>query len=218
MAWFSVLDFRDSWTSDDAPGATILALHDKGGGLAGLDPVRSMFGSRTRWVAPIAARGIYRGIDNIGRTWFGGTLANPEPASFGDSLAQLERMLYDDRQRREHWPEHPLWIVGVGQGAVLALAVALTVPELINGVIAVHGALPRFRDSTLLEDRPLTMPILMLNPSDDITISLEQQQETVERLQKLGADAQLSAIPTVSEFSEATTSLLEDWWAKHAGV
>jgi predicted esterase len=165
---------------------------------------------------PIAARGIYRGVDNIGRTWFGGTLASPEPASFGDSLAQLERIVYDDRQRSEQWSAQCPWIVGVGQGAVLALALALTLPEFVSGVVAVGGALPRFRDATLLEGRPMNMPILMLSPSLDGSVSPEHQQESLQRLQSLGADVRSVELELAAVLGESAATILRDWWTSHS--
>jgi predicted esterase len=62
----------------------------------------------------------------------------PEPASFGDSLAQLESLA------RELHAEGraPLHLVGRREGATLALGAALAFPELLASVIALEGAAP----------------------------------------------------------------------------
>jgi predicted esterase len=87
-------------------------------------------------------KGVYIGRDVVGYTWYIGPLDRPAPVFFGDALAEIERFLWDelDRQKTDA-PERP-FLVGIEQGAVMALATALAVPDLISGVIAVDGALP----------------------------------------------------------------------------
>jgi hypothetical protein len=73
-------------------------------------PMAQSLAPGLRIVAPEAARGVYRRIELIARTWFGGTLRSPEPSSFGDSLYQIERLLADMADR---WPDDgPPWILG----------------------------------------------------------------------------------------------------------
>lgn len=102
-----------------------------------------------RGVAPDSAilglesfKGIFVGRDIVGYTWYLGPIDRPAPVFFGDSLAEIERFLWDflDGQAREE-PVRP-FLLGVEQGAVMALATALAVPDLLSGVIAVDGALP----------------------------------------------------------------------------
>ncbi len=87
-------------------------------------------------------KGVYVGRTIVGNTWYVGPLDRPAPVFFGDALAEIERFLWDelDRQKTDT-PERP-FLLGVEQGAVMALATGLAVPDLISGVIAVDGALP----------------------------------------------------------------------------
>jgi predicted esterase len=87
-------------------------------------------------------KGVYVGRTIVGNTWYVGPLDRPAPVFFGDALAEIERFLWDELDRQEtDIPERP-FLLGIEQGAVMALATALAVPDLVSGVIAVDGALP----------------------------------------------------------------------------
>ena len=87
-------------------------------------------------------KGVYVGRHIVGYTWYLGPLDRPAPVFFGDALGEIERFLWDELDRQEtDTPERP-FLVGLEQGAVMALAAALAVPDLLSGVIAVNGALP----------------------------------------------------------------------------
>lgn len=87
-------------------------------------------------------KGVYVGRTIVGYTWFIGPFDKPSPLFFGDALAEIERFLWDeiDRQQTDE-PELP-FLVGVEQGAIMALAAAAAVPDLLSGVIAIDGFLP----------------------------------------------------------------------------
>jgi predicted esterase len=87
-------------------------------------------------------KGVYVGREITGFTWYPGPIDQPPPVFFGDSLIEIEKFLLDelDRQRSTS-PERP-FLLGVRQGAVLALAAALVAPDALSGVIAVDGMLP----------------------------------------------------------------------------
>jgi pimeloyl-ACP methyl ester carboxylesterase len=77
-------------------------------------------------------KGVFVGRSIVGYTWFVGPQAQPSPIFFGDALAEIERFL---------GAELP-FLLGVEQGAIMALAAAAAVPELLSGVIAVEASLP----------------------------------------------------------------------------
>jgi pimeloyl-ACP methyl ester carboxylesterase len=87
-------------------------------------------------------KGVFVGKDIVGYTWFIGPVNHPSPLFFGDALAEIERFLWDDIDRRAA-PEVELPVLlGVGQGAIMAISAAAAVPDLLSGVIAVGGFLP----------------------------------------------------------------------------
>ncbi len=87
-------------------------------------------------------KGVYIGRHVVGYTWYVGPIDRPSPVFFGDALSEIERFLWDELARQDSdIPELP-FLVGIEQGAVMALAAALATPDLLSGVIAVDGALP----------------------------------------------------------------------------
>lgn len=87
-------------------------------------------------------KGVFVGWTIVGYTWFIGPFDTPSPLYFGDALAEIERFLWDEIDRQERDPAELPFLVGVEQGAIMALATAAAVPDLLSGVIAVDGFLP----------------------------------------------------------------------------
>lgn len=87
-------------------------------------------------------KGVFVGKDIVGYTWFVGPQDRPSPLFFGDALAEIERFLWDEIDRQAPGDAELPFLVGVGQGAIMALAAAAAVPDLLSGVIAVQGRLP----------------------------------------------------------------------------
>lgn len=125
-------------------GGTVVALHADGADARELWPLSLALGRDA--VAPQAPRArdpFHAGAPPddprwrayAGHSWFRRDDAGrPEPASFGDSLAQLE-LLVDEL-------EQPVFLVGHREGATLALGAALAFPERLAGVIALDGPRP----------------------------------------------------------------------------
>jgi predicted esterase len=127
-----------------AEAAPWIALHADGADAEPLLELARALAPDARLCAPQAPRsrnpllasgagdprwGAYRGF-----SWYrasdDGTI---EPASFGDSLAQLEALL-----RELASPAAP-WLLGLGRGATLAIAAARSLPELVAGAVAIAG-------------------------------------------------------------------------------
>jgi pimeloyl-ACP methyl ester carboxylesterase len=66
----------------------------------------------------------------------------PSPAFFGDSLSEIEKFLWDEIERQSRDNAELPFLLGVEQGAIMALATAAAVPDLISGVIAIDGTFP----------------------------------------------------------------------------
>lgn len=111
-------------------------------------------------------KGVYVGRSIVGYTWFIGPFDRPSPLFFGDALAEIERFLWDEIDRQESdRPELP-FLVGVEQGAIMAIATAAAVPDLLSGVIAIDGMLPIVPGW----EPPLApladLPVLLIDPPD----------------------------------------------------
>jgi predicted esterase len=72
-----------------------------------------------------------------GYSWFrSDERGRPEPASFGDSLSQLESLAH------ELAAGGPVFLIGHGAGATLARGAGLAFPEALAAVVALGGAWP----------------------------------------------------------------------------
>jgi phospholipase/carboxylesterase len=168
--------------------ATVVALHGGHGNLDDVVPLAQALGSDLRIVAPEAARGVYNFRTMVAHNWYGWSHAyRPEPASFGDSLAQLERFLHDVRERTDSDVPAAPWLLGFDQGAVLALSLAAIVPDLTAGAIAICGCLPLFTDPTLLEPVASDLPLLLIGDPADPALPAADIEATAARFAALGA-------------------------------
>ena len=94
-----------------------------------------------------------------GYSWFRrDDLGRPEPASFGDSLAELESLAIEFRARGAA----PLFFLGHREGATLALGAALAFPELAGAVVAIAGARPEIPGWSDRRAAPPGLPLLEL--------------------------------------------------------
>jgi predicted esterase len=87
-------------------------------------------------------KGVFVGREIVGYTWFIGPFDKPSPLFFGDALAEIERFLWDEIDRQDGDEAELPFLIGVEQGAIMALAAAAAVPDLLSGVIAVEPSLP----------------------------------------------------------------------------
>jgi predicted esterase len=134
-------------------------------------------------------KGVYTWKTITGYQWFVGPSTRPSPLFFGDSLAEIERFLWDEIDRQETAePELP-FLVGVEQGAIMALAAAAAVPDLLSGVIAIDGFLPVVPGW----EPPLVpldgLPVLLIDPPEPIepVENVLAGEELVEKLRSWGA-------------------------------
>jgi predicted esterase len=148
---------------------SILFLHDTGADASWYAPVAALLAAKraigmqaARPLNPLASNSdrdhAHRGF----RWWIDDPDGRPDPASFGDSLAQLTTRL-EQLSVSDRWV-----LVGHGQGASMALAIASVAGDLLDGVVASNGGwrAPDGWDP----DLALSCPILRLAPdvnSDD---------------------------------------------------
>ncbi len=148
-------------------------------------------------------KGVYVGRDIVGYTWYVGPLAQPSPIYFGDGLAEIERFLWDEIDRQAPGPASPAelpFLIGVEQGAVMALAAAAAVPDLISGVIAIDGFLPVV-PGWMPPLAPLDgLPLLLLGSARDIppTAQVLEGAALAETLTAWGGIVEQAEIPTNS--------------------
>lgn len=150
--------------SQDGSG-TVVALHDKGSDISSFEGYsRALTGSfhviaLQAW-RPVIPR-ILRPEDHAGYCWYlDYPNDHPEPATFGDSLWLVEQFLYGLLRRQSL--ARPVILFGHGQGAAIALTLSLVLPDLLGGVVALDGRLPKIRGWAPPVLAKFALPVLML--------------------------------------------------------
>jgi predicted esterase len=149
----------------------VVVLHDRGGdAVSAAQAARAKFGRRVDIVAPQAARPCNPFQSNLqsepgyaGFSWYlGDDAERPEAASFGDVLAELELFVAA--------PARAFVLTGCGQGAILAMTLALHALPNLRGVWCEGVALAQL-DGWQLPDLPLTDVAFVLEGIDDLRLS-----------------------------------------------
>ncbi|MGH7292816.1 MAG: hypothetical protein ACREJT_16475, partial [Myxococcota bacterium] len=141
---------RSSRARPELRRGTLVALHSDGADASELAPLCAGLEREFDLLAPQAARSRNPFLSSAspddsrwraygGFRWFARDDAGrPEPASFGDSLWQLEQLVRELHERGAA----PALLLGYREGATLALGAALAFPDLLSGVLALDGDRP----------------------------------------------------------------------------
>lgn len=200
-----------------SPGrsATVIALHDEGGDLDSVGSLRDAFAASFDVVAlqawrPVNVRAV-SAEDYQGYAWYmDHGPQRPEPATFGDSLWQIEQFIGDVSERSI---ARPLVLFGVGQGAVLALTLAMVLPDMLDGVVAVNGYVPVVRGWEPPERPMRGLPVLALTygekvPSDSLGRS-------VDELRSRGGAVTTRQLGTHRAMEVEATGAMNAWMASY---
>lgn len=161
--------------SGSKPADTIICLHDENSTHGEILGQLRDVATGQRMIAPRSAR--WSRFGGGGRfSWF--SCVSPpviEPIGFGDSLIQLERLVLDCAAQGPH--EQKITLIGIGQGATMALALALLWPELCANVVAIGGSLPVVPGWSAPARKMPGLPVLLIASDND----------TQQKLAELGA-------------------------------
>lgn len=192
-------------------GAPVITMHDAPQFALDVADWGTAASPDGRVIALESYKGIFVGKEIEGYAWFLGPDEVPSPIFFGDSLAEIERFLWDEIDPATTAQPALPWIVGVGQGGIMALATALAVPELISGVIAVNAFLPKVGGW----DPPLAplnqLPILLVNPKSSSHPRVLEGDILEKQLSDWGAHAEIWR----GDLNIQHTDVLSGWISKH---
>lgn len=156
--------FQDPAPDDSAP--TVITLHGHNQFGRDLESLARAAAPTGRLLGLESYKGVFVGREIVGYTWFLGPETSPAPVFFGDALAEIERFLWDERDRDVRGDGTLPYLLGVDQGAIMAIAAGLVVPDLLSGVIAIRGSLPLIPGW----EPPLAplagLPVLLLDAAD----------------------------------------------------
>lgn len=122
-----------------------------------------------------------------------GSTIRPESAE-----SSREKLIQFIQQAAQHYRTDPnqVYVMGFSQGAILALLLALTRPEMVAGVVLLSGRLP---GELLASSSPVTrqlagrdairdLPVFLAHGMQDDVIKIEEGQRVRDRLQNLQAN------------------------------
>lgn len=191
----------------------VLAIHGHGGDCEQLAPICSNFEPGVSAVLPQAWRplnihGMAEAV-HPGYSWYFSFSADePEPATFGDCLIELESLIYDlvsDGARER------VAIVGFEQGATLALTLAGVLPEHLSAIVAIGGCVPHIKGWSPPAQDLLGLPILMVTDETAGAGLADLTKRSVGSLEKLGARVHIEDRTSSSKNPLCAAALANDW-------
>lgn len=151
-----------------------------------------------------------------GRDWFvqddHGAI---EPLGFADSLHQVEQFVFDtlDDVRAAGGSQPKLLLLGLGQGAVMALTISTYWPELFARVMSIEGHLPEIRGweppQTDLNGLPVLLTGSGSGSSDDSPTA-----RTAARLSALHACVTTKERAVSGPLDPSLALLINEWGAR----
>jgi predicted esterase len=199
-----------------ASAATVIGLHAEAGDVDQLVPFAGRLGPQLQLIAPQGARPTNPAtqgyVENQGYLWFFiQEVGHPEPATFGESLWLLDRFICDVRERQGH--DRPVFLVGYEQGAVLAATLAMVVPDLLAGVVAINGYVPEIPGwSAPVEDLE-GLPVLLVHDPADPAMPADLVERTALRLSERHAAVEVREVAGAGRDPLAAADLTRDWVA-----
>lgn len=193
--------------------AVLLALHGHGGGVDQLEPLCRALRSNLSIVLPQAWRSLrVHGMseaEDPGYSWFFNFAdGSPEPATYGDCLMELENLVYDIRAR--HSTKVPIIVLGIDQGAVLALGLCGVLPDYLAGVAAIGGHVPKIKGWTPPYEDLVRLPSLLIG--DDATTQ-EFAAASQQEMQDCNADVTSRMVSGVLKSPLLAVASLRRWMA-----
>jgi predicted esterase len=145
--------------------AIVIAIHGEGEDLKQLATFCTNLDLPMKVLCPQAPRAVNPRSVNAnnegGYSWFfAHDIGRPEPATFGDCLWQFEQFIFDVLEH--HGRATPIFVVGIDQGALLALTLGSMIPQYLGGAVAINGILPEMRNCSVFSHDMLRMPVLIV--------------------------------------------------------
>jgi phospholipase/carboxylesterase len=192
--------------------AALILLHGGSGQLDDLVPLAGTLSPSLELVAVEAPRRVHDPAW-VSRTyqWFDiQEPGQPEPITFGDSLYQLEQLVYEVSEALPN-ESRALYLLGYDQGALLALAISLVLPDYLSGVVAVCGCLPSIAAWPLPETQLDGLPVLLIYDRGDPELPDELVLATADEVGKRGGVPTTREVPGARELKPDVSMTASEW-------
>jgi phospholipase/carboxylesterase len=153
-----------------------------------------------------------------GYTWYDvQDIGVPNPGQFSESYERLTRFILDVKK---NYPIDPrrIFMLGFSMGSIMSLALSLTKPELIRGVVSHSGYIPENTSLEFAWDRLQDLSLFVAHGVDDPVIPVRLGRRAHDLLSKTQADLTYKEYPIPHTMSEQSVSDLADWLQKKLAV
>lgn len=141
----------------------------------------------------------------------------PHPKQFEESYNRLAQFVLDVNQ---NYPvdRRRTFLLGFSMGSIMALALSLTKPELIRGVVAHSGYIPENTSLQFAWSRLQHLSLFIGHGVDDSVIPVSFARRAQDLLSKTSADVTYREYLIPHTMSEQSISDLADWLQKKLAV
>ncbi len=139
----------------------------------------------------------------------------PTLAAFDTAVDTLEQFIDKLPELYDANPDQ-IYLMGFSQGAAAAFALAIRVPEKIQGIASLVGFMPRQVDEAIETARLADLPVFMAVGTEDERIPLEIAQEGGKAVRAAGAYLEYREYETGHKLNGAGMRKLKSWWAERA--
>ena len=146
-----------------------------------------------------------------GYTWYDvQDVGIPHPKQFEESYNRLARFVLDVNQNYPVDPQR-VFLLGFSMGSIMSLALSLTKPELIRGVVAHSGYIPENTSLQFAWDRLQNLSLFIAHGVNDSVIPVHFGRRAQSLLSKTQADLTYKEYPIPHSMSEQSVSDLAEW-------
>jgi len=166
----------------------------------------------------VSVRAPFRFEQGGGYTWYDvQDVGTPHPVQFEESYNRLTRFVLDVSQ---NYPVDPrrLFMLGFSMGSIMSLALSLTKPELVRGVVAHSGYIPEKVSLEFAWDRLQNLSLFIAHGVNDSVIPVQLGRRAHDLLSTTQADLTYKEYPIPHSMSEQSVSDLADWLQKKLAV
>jgi phospholipase/carboxylesterase len=153
-----------------------------------------------------------------GYTWYDvQDVGIPHAGQFEESYNRLGQFVLDVNQ---NYPVDPrrMFLLGFSMGSIMSLALSLTKPELIRGVVAHSGYIPENTSLQFAWDRLQRLSLFIAHGVNDSVIPVHLGRRAHDLLSRTQADLTYKEYPIPHSMSEQSVSDLADWLQKKLAV
>ena len=149
-----------------------------------------------------------------GYAWYGmAEVGNPDEETLHASVAELREFIPAMVEAYDIDPDR-LFLLGFSQGAVMAAAMALLIPEQIRGVIMHSGYVPTDSRLDLRPEAIRGKPFFVAHGIYDQVIPITFGRAARDYLTEAGADLTYREYPIAHSISEESLYDLSEWLAR----